>query len=83
MAAELPGWRVPQPCWLRKVHLGETVTQVNEPLLPQGGSNRRESSLGPSKDRGHEDRDLASSRLQEKDPEASGGPRTLSERGQG
>lgn len=39
-----------------KMHLGETITQGNEPLLPQEGSNRRESSLGPSKGRGHEDR---------------------------
>lgn len=39
-----------------KMHLRETITQGNEPLLPQEGSNRRESSLGPSKGRGHEDR---------------------------
>lgn len=40
-----------------KMHLGETITQANEPLLPQEGSNRRESSLGPSKGTGHEDRE--------------------------
>lgn len=73
-----------------KMHLGETITQAKEPLLPQEGSNRRESSLGPSKGRSHEDRGPGKLRATRGGSgslgwaqEASGGPRTLSERGGG
>ena len=88
MVAELPGRqcclkRMPQPCKLRKVGLGDGDSAC-EPLLSRGSTWWKAGLSGQLRGQGARGQgDLTSSQPREQKPEACDGLRIVPERGRG